>query len=269
MTAPASSVIARLRGRLPGALGTRLLMFLGAAIVLTALLQGLLAYRNALLQTDTLFDYQMQQTAFALRAGLPVDARGRPQGTPPEDETTNSSSRSGPTRACAFSSPRWVRHCRRWPCWALPMCPRAAPSVPRVLAADALAGDPGGAGHARAPHAGARCRLAKPAAHRLAGARAGAGRVVGGAQFAGARAARAPRAGRAPPAGPGPPCRPRACRRGAAPGGRAQRAAAARGPGLRGAAALRGGRRARAALSAGRAQAATGGLAARARCGRA
>ena len=86
MTAPASSVIARLRGRLPGALGTRLLLFLGAAIVLTALLQGLLAYRNALLQTDTLFDYQMQQTAFALRAGLPVDARGRPQGTPPEDE---------------------------------------------------------------------------------------------------------------------------------------------------------------------------------------
>ncbi len=86
MKEPASSLIARARGRLPGALGTRLLLFLGAAIVLTALLQGLLAYRNALLQTDTLFDYQMQQTAFALRAGLPVDARGRPQGTPPEDE---------------------------------------------------------------------------------------------------------------------------------------------------------------------------------------
>ena len=49
MTAPASSVIARLRGRLPGALGTRLLLFLGAAIVLTALLQGLLAYRKQLL----------------------------------------------------------------------------------------------------------------------------------------------------------------------------------------------------------------------------
>ncbi|HBY36368.1 MAG TPA: two-component sensor histidine kinase, partial [Delftia acidovorans] len=76
MKAPASSLvsslIARARSRLPGALGTRLLLFLGAAIVLTALLQGLLAYRNALLQTDTLFDYQMQQTAFALRAGLPV-----------------------------------------------------------------------------------------------------------------------------------------------------------------------------------------------------
>ena len=57
-----------------------------AAIALTALLQGFLAYRNALAQADALFDYQMQQTAFALRAGLPVDAKGRPQGTPPEDE---------------------------------------------------------------------------------------------------------------------------------------------------------------------------------------
>ena len=72
--------------RLPGSLGARLLLFIGAAIVLVAVLQGALAYRNALEQTDALFDYQMQQTAFALRAGLPVDARGRPQGTPPEDE---------------------------------------------------------------------------------------------------------------------------------------------------------------------------------------
>lgn len=75
-----------MRERLPGALGARLLLFIGAAIVFTALLQGLLTYRNALLQTDILFDYQMQQTAFALRAGLPVDARGHPEGTPPEDE---------------------------------------------------------------------------------------------------------------------------------------------------------------------------------------
>lgn len=72
--------------RLPGSLGARLLLFIGAAIVLVAVLQGALAYRNALEQTDALFDYQMQQTALALRAGLPVDARGRPQGTPPEDE---------------------------------------------------------------------------------------------------------------------------------------------------------------------------------------
>ncbi|MDR0225091.1 MAG: two-component sensor histidine kinase [Burkholderiaceae bacterium] len=86
MKTPLPSAMDRLRARLPAALGTRLLLFIGAAIVFTALLQALLAYRNALLQTDTLFDYQMQQTAFALRAGLPVDARGRPEGTPPEDE---------------------------------------------------------------------------------------------------------------------------------------------------------------------------------------
>lgn len=71
---------------LPGALGTRLLLFIGMAIVLSAMLQGAFAYRNALDQTDQLFDYQMQQTAFALRAGLPVDAQGRTQGAPIEDE---------------------------------------------------------------------------------------------------------------------------------------------------------------------------------------
>ncbi|RGE43323.1 HAMP domain-containing protein [Comamonas testosteroni] len=71
---------------LPTSLGGRLLLFIGTAMALVAVLQGTLAYRNALEQTDTLFDYQMQQTAFALRAGLPVDAKGRPEGTPPEDE---------------------------------------------------------------------------------------------------------------------------------------------------------------------------------------
>ena len=74
------------RPRLPGSLGGRLLLFIGMAILLVAVLQGAFAYRNALEQTDTLFDYQMQQTAFALRAGLPVDASGRPEGTSPEDE---------------------------------------------------------------------------------------------------------------------------------------------------------------------------------------
>lgn len=53
----------------------RLLVFLLAAIVLTALVQGVLAYRSALDETDALFDYQMQQTAYALRAGLPPDAQ--------------------------------------------------------------------------------------------------------------------------------------------------------------------------------------------------
>ncbi|UUC92984.1 ATP-binding protein [Comamonas sp. C11] len=74
------------RLKLPGSLGGRLLLFIGMAILMVAVLQGVFAYRNALAQTDTLFDYQMQQTAFALRAGLPFDAKGRPQGTPPEDE---------------------------------------------------------------------------------------------------------------------------------------------------------------------------------------
>ncbi len=75
--------------RLPGSLGARLMLFIGVAIALVAVLQGVLAYRNALEQTDTLFDYQMQQTAYALRAGLPIDAKGRPQGTPPEDENND------------------------------------------------------------------------------------------------------------------------------------------------------------------------------------
>ena len=74
------------RDLIPTSLGKRLLLFICAAIALTALLQAVFAYRNALEQTDTLFDYQMQQTAFALRAGLPVDAKGRAQGTPAEDE---------------------------------------------------------------------------------------------------------------------------------------------------------------------------------------
>ena len=60
----------------PTALGTRLLLFISLAIALTALLQGVLAYRNALEQSDLLFDRQMQQTAYALRAGLPINAKG-------------------------------------------------------------------------------------------------------------------------------------------------------------------------------------------------
>ena len=59
----------------PSSLRLRLLAFLLTAIVLTAFVQGMLAYRSALQEADTLFDYQMQQTAFALRAGLPTDAR--------------------------------------------------------------------------------------------------------------------------------------------------------------------------------------------------
>ncbi|MBV7418478.1 sensor histidine kinase N-terminal domain-containing protein [Comamonas sp. CMM03] len=64
----------------------RLIVLMGLAIVLAALLQGALAYRNALAEADALFDYQMRQTALALRAGLPVDARAASPLLPPEDE---------------------------------------------------------------------------------------------------------------------------------------------------------------------------------------
>lgn len=67
-------------------LRVRLVVLMGVAIVLAALVQGGLAYRNALQEADTLFDYQMQQTALALRAGLPVDARAASPLLPPEDE---------------------------------------------------------------------------------------------------------------------------------------------------------------------------------------
>jgi two-component system OmpR family sensor kinase len=64
----------------PRSLRVRLLAFLLAAIALTALLQGVLAYRSALAEADALSDYHMQQTAFALRAGLPLGVAGL--GTP-------------------------------------------------------------------------------------------------------------------------------------------------------------------------------------------
>ena len=71
---------------LPRSLRMRLLMFLLAAIVLAGAVQGALAYRGALDEADALFDYHMQQTALALRSGLPVDAQGLGPGLDPEDE---------------------------------------------------------------------------------------------------------------------------------------------------------------------------------------
>lgn len=64
----------------------RLIALMGAAIVLAALVQGALAYRNALEEADSLFDYQMRQTALALRAGLPLEAREATPLLPPKDE---------------------------------------------------------------------------------------------------------------------------------------------------------------------------------------
>ena len=72
--------------RMPRSLRTRLLVFLLAAIVLAGAVQGALAYRGALAEADALFDYHMQQTALALRAGLPVGAQGMGTAPAPEDE---------------------------------------------------------------------------------------------------------------------------------------------------------------------------------------
>ena len=56
----------------PHSLRTRLLVFLVAAVTLTAAVQALIAYRTALTEADEIFDYHMQQMAQSLRAGLPV-----------------------------------------------------------------------------------------------------------------------------------------------------------------------------------------------------
>ena len=79
-------ILRTFQGLLPRSLRMRLLMFLLAAIVLAGAVQGALAYRGALEEADALFDYHMQQTALALRSGLPVDAQGLGRGLDPEDE---------------------------------------------------------------------------------------------------------------------------------------------------------------------------------------
>ncbi|ALV07423.1 ATP-binding protein [Roseateles depolymerans] len=55
---------------LPRSLRYRLLLFLLGAMLLSALVQGGSAYRNALAEADEIFDYQMQQVALSLRAGM-------------------------------------------------------------------------------------------------------------------------------------------------------------------------------------------------------
>lgn len=57
----------------------RLLWFLLAAIILTALAQAWIAYRSARYDADQIFDYHMQQMALSLRSGAPLsnlDLRG-------------------------------------------------------------------------------------------------------------------------------------------------------------------------------------------------
>jgi two-component system OmpR family sensor kinase len=52
----------------------RLLVFLLVAVILSAAMQTMIAYRNALHETDEIFDFQMQQIALSLRSGLPNNA---------------------------------------------------------------------------------------------------------------------------------------------------------------------------------------------------
>ncbi len=86
MRTQAPSWRSRLQSLLPRSLRMRLLVCLLAAIVLAGAVQGALAYRGALAEADALFDYHMQQTALALRSGLPVDAQGLEPGLDPADE---------------------------------------------------------------------------------------------------------------------------------------------------------------------------------------
>lgn len=81
-----SKISKALQGLLPRSLRMRLLVFLLAAIMLAGAVQGALAYRGALSEADALFDYHMQQTALALRSGLPVDAQDNALGLDPGDE---------------------------------------------------------------------------------------------------------------------------------------------------------------------------------------
>ena len=63
-------------------LRARLIGFLLIAIVLTTAAVAAIAYRTALKEADDIFDFQMQQMALSLRAGLPV---GEPLSDPTAD----------------------------------------------------------------------------------------------------------------------------------------------------------------------------------------
>ncbi|HWS05136.1 MAG TPA: ATP-binding protein [Burkholderiaceae bacterium] len=58
----------------PHSLRSRLLWLLLAIIVVTAVVQAVVAYRTARDEADEIFDYHMQQTALSLRSGLPWQA---------------------------------------------------------------------------------------------------------------------------------------------------------------------------------------------------
>jgi two-component system OmpR family sensor kinase len=59
---------------------TRLLWLLLAAILVTAIVQAVVAYGTANVQANGIFDYHMQQMALSLRGGLAASAPASPQG---------------------------------------------------------------------------------------------------------------------------------------------------------------------------------------------
>jgi two-component system OmpR family sensor kinase len=69
-------------------LRARLIFFLFASILLAALVQGIVAYRSTLQQTDEIFDAQLQRTAASLTAGdglLSAVPSTGPSGAPTDD----------------------------------------------------------------------------------------------------------------------------------------------------------------------------------------
>lgn len=64
----------------------RLLWLLLLAVTLTAVAQGVVAYRTARAEADQIFDYHMQQMALALRSGLPGSGLGAPSTELAEEE---------------------------------------------------------------------------------------------------------------------------------------------------------------------------------------
>jgi two-component system OmpR family sensor kinase len=64
----------------------RLLWLLLLAVTLTAVAQGVVAYRTARAEADQIFDYHMQQMALALRSGLPGSGLGAPSTELTEEE---------------------------------------------------------------------------------------------------------------------------------------------------------------------------------------
>ena len=70
-------------------LRARLLWFLLAAIMLTAVAQAVISYRTASAEADDLFDYHMEQMAMSLRAGLPSNGSVGGIEDPSDDENLN------------------------------------------------------------------------------------------------------------------------------------------------------------------------------------